>query len=102
MKWVIWVVLFLAGCGKVTIFPSGSPIPGLAEPQFTATTFWYSNNSSAPKRRMLLAAVEECGLQLPLVESSLPHRGPWGIHGEWFLNFACPPDSQSIKLSLQQ
>ncbi len=86
----IWVGLLLTGCADVTITPSRMPKPELPVPQFTAVTSWYSNDTSVPKRRMLRAAAKQCGLEEQAPESVLPFRGPYGVHGTWFLDFACP------------
>lgn len=88
----IWGVLLLAGCGAVTITPISTRLarPSLPRPQFTAETFWLSNNTSAPKRWMLSAAARQCGSDVETAETDLPFLGPYGLAGTWLLDFACP------------
>ena len=87
--------LLLAGCSAVEISPKEHPRSELPEPQFTATTFWYSNNKSVPKRRLLRAAEKKCRVPSQLPESPLQSQGPYGIHGSWFLDFSCSRNLQS-------
>ena len=91
------IVLLLAGCAAVEVSPKKQPRPELPEPQFTATTVWYSNNNSVPKRRMLRAAERKCQGPSRQPGTTFQSLGPYGIHGRWFLDFACNRNMQSLE-----
>lgn len=92
------IVLLLAGCAAVEISPKEYPRSDLPEPQFTAKTFWYSNNTSVPKRRLLRAAEERCRVLSQVPDSTLLSRGPYGLGGSWFLDFSCSRAVQSADI----
>ena len=89
------IALLLGGCAAVEITPREHPRPELPEPQFTATTFWYSNDTSVPERRLLRAAEEKCRADPQLPQAALRSQGPYGLHGRWFLDFSCKRSTQS-------
>ena len=78
----------MAGCAGVEIRPTAHPRADLPEPQFTAATVWLSNDSRIPKARMLRAAVRACA-GAERQDVALPVGEPYGVHGTWFLDFAC-------------
>ncbi len=83
-------ILILPACASVDIVDR--TVPNLAFPadNRTARTFFYSNNAKVPERRMLRAIKSYCGLPNDVSDDAIPHSRRYGIHGTWFLDFACP------------
>ena len=84
------VAIALVGCGA-TVQPieEGNPRRDGGY-QLVAQTFWFSNNPSLPMRWMIRAAAKTCRLPNDTAREVIPHSGPYGIHGSWNLDFACP------------
>ncbi len=83
------VAAVLAGCGAVDIEPRALPRPDLPQPQFTAITFWPSNDPSKPTELLADAAVRACRQSADPMSSALFSPAPYGVHGTWMLDFAC-------------
>ncbi len=83
------LAVFVGAC-DVQISPRTQPLPSFPEAQYTANTFWYSNDRTVPKKRMLRAAAKACQVPKGSVERLLIWQEPYGLHGSWWLDFACP------------
>ncbi len=88
-RFLIAIAVILGGCG-VQISEKTNPSPRFPEAQYTATTFWYSNNKAEPRRKMLRAAARTCHLSKDAAETPLLWQEPYGLAGTWWLDFACP------------
>jgi hypothetical protein len=92
MRYIPILCLSLTGCGAIDVMPKSEPTPSLSQPQFPASTFALTNNPNGPEARMLRAAKRYC--QAPQT-TTIQHGSGYGIHGNWFLDFACPASAPS-------
>lgn len=82
-------LLTLTGCAVSIPEPKQSPRAELPKPQMTISTFALTNDPKGPEARLLRAAAQSCGLAAKDIDG-LAHGGVYGIHGAWYLDYACP------------
>lgn len=85
------VTMALAGCGGASVqsIEEGSTKRDDGY-QLVARTSWLSNDPTLPMDWMMRAAAKTCRLPNDTAREVIPNSGPYGIHGSWFLDFACP------------